>query len=286
MQSVFTNRRLLLVTMHGKEVAIAPVLLNKFNINTHVARQVNTDAFGTFSGEVKRVNTQLETARQKIAEGFKMYPEFDLAISSEGAFNPHPEAPFLTLNSELLLLVDKAHDIEIAAWHHTTKTNMAATQVKTTSQLVEFANQIVFPAHKIILKARLPNVEAPLIIKGLNTLPELISEFNNLYNTLPDITIEAEVDMRAHYNPTRMQAIQECANKLAELMLSTCAKCNTPGFMVTDTLQGLPCAQCSLPTRSILAYIYSCAKCGFSQRKEYPKGRKTEDPMYCDFCNP
>lgn len=286
MQSVFKNRRLLLVTMHGKEEVLAPVLLNTFNINTHLATQLNTDAFGTFSGDVKRVNTQLETAKLKIAEGFKLYPEFDLAIASEGAFNPHPDAPFLTLNSELLLLIDRLHNIEIAAWHHTTKTNMAATQVKTTSQLVEFASQVGFPAHKIILKVLSPNIEQPLIVKGLNELPDLITEFNNRHNASSDIIIEAETDMRAHCNPTRMLAIQECAKKLIEIMATTCTNCNTPGFAVTDTLPGLPCAQCGLPTRSVLAYIYSCSKCNFTIQRNYPKGKTTEDPMYCDFCNP
>ncbi|MFT6112190.1 MAG: hypothetical protein ACJAXV_000977, partial [Bacteroidia bacterium] len=40
------------------------------------------------------------------------------------------------------------------------------------------------------------------------------------------------------------------------------------------------------PTNSILSFMYSCQNCDFEKEEMYPHKKRTEEPMYCDFCNP
>jgi hypothetical protein len=83
-----------------------------------------------------------------------------------------------------------------------------------------------------------------------------------------------------------MKVIEKATKKLATKINTLCPECKTPGFGITDTTPGLPCEICNFPTHSTLSYIYSCQKCSYIKEEKYPKGKLTEDPMYCDFCNP
>lgn len=88
------------------------------------------------------------------------------------------------------------------------------------------------------------------------------------------------------YNPTRMEVIRKLTLKLVDKINSICPNCSTPGFGITEVKEGLPCSYCKFPTRSIKSHIYSCEKCDFTEEKQFPNGKKFEDPMYCDICNP
>ena len=95
-----------------------------------------------------------------------------------------------------------------------------------------------------------------------------------------------ETDMRAMQNPTRMQIIKEVCLKLINKLHSVCPECNYPGFGVVGAQAGLLCNSCSMPTRSTSAHIYQCKHCHYESKVLYPNGKESEDPMYCDFCNP
>jgi len=110
-----------------------------------------------------------------------------------------------------------------------------------------------------------------------DTFQHLMNKYGSVY---------AETDMRALYNPTRMGVIKTAAQKLLETIKTECPNCKTPGFSVTDIKQGLPCSWCSAPTRSTLSFIYSCKKCSFSSEKMYPHQKTSEEPGFCDSCNP
>ncbi len=92
--------------------------------------------------------------------------------------------------------------------------------------------------------------------------------------------------MRTMFNPSRMAVIKAATQKLVDKIKSLCPKCKTPGFGVTDTKTGLPCDLCGMPTASIKRLVYQCKKCTYVIEKTPPDGRLTEDPTYCDFCNP
>ena len=122
------------------------------------------------------------------------------------------------------------------------------------------------------------------IVKGITNVEELINVFNSLIDKFG--TAYIETDMRAMYNPTRMKVIESVAKKLIKKINTLCPVCNMPGFGITNAKEGLPCELCNFPTRSTISYIYSCQKCNYKKEEKYPKGKQTEDPMYCDYCNP
>jgi hypothetical protein len=88
------------------------------------------------------------------------------------------------------------------------------------------------------------------------------------------------------YNPTRMKVIARATQKLVDKLNSCCPKCDTPGFGIADIKRGLPCDLCGMPTKSILSHLYICQKCNYTKEEIYPDKKFTEEPTFCDFCNP
>lgn len=279
--SIFYGRDILIATSHKKELAIGPVLQEKFNSNIITPENFNTDIFGTFSGEIERKDSPLEAARKKCKEAHKAY-NANLVIASEGSFGPHPTLFFVPADEEILLLTDYEHKLEIAVREVSTKTNFSGKDAKTYEEVKEFAETAGFPDHKVILrKAYQDNSHIVKNIAHWQELSSMTQLFLNKYGSL-----FIETDMRAINNPTRMSVIEQAANKLSELMVSTCPHCQTPGFDIGEIVQGLPCSLCHAPTKSTLKRVYICKKCNYKKEVHYPNGKFYEDPMYCDRCNP
>ena len=278
---MFEGRRLLIATKHHKEQVIAPIFEMGLGVHCFVPENYNSDIFGTFSGEVERKNTAVETVRAKCLAAMEEF-DCDLAIASEGSFGSHPSIFFAQADDEFLIFIDKKNDLEIIARELSLDTNFYGENILTKEMLSDFAKRVQFPSHSIILRSKPDDLAT--IVKGISTLSQLEESFDHLKSVYG--SVYAETDMRALYNPTRMGVIKIAAKKLLETIQTTCPSCKTPGFSVTDVKQGLPCSWCSAPTRSTLSFIYSCKKCSFSSEKMYPHQKITEDPEFCDFCNP
>ena len=100
-------------TKHGKEKTLAP-LFHSLGMKCE-AVPVDTDEFGTFSGEVERKGTVRETLRKKIGAALKCAPNERLFLANEGSFGPHPFLGFLQTDLESLLFWDQELGIEIYA---------------------------------------------------------------------------------------------------------------------------------------------------------------------------
>jgi ribosomal protein L37E len=278
---MFAGRKLVIATMHQKEAVIAPPIENILGVDCFVAKNFNTDQFGTFSGEIERKMSPLDTARLKCYAAMKANA-CDLAIASEGSFGPHPSMFFVPADDELLVLIDKKNELEIVVREISTNTNFSSKEVSSKGELIEFAEQAKFPSHGLIMKSG--GLSNQQILKGIQDWDLLLNTFDQQIQLYDSITIET--DMRAHYNPTRMEVIQKAVAKLIEKINIVCPICGTPGFGISDRREGLPCSSCGFPTRSTLAHISTCQKCGHTREEVYPHGKTNEDPMYCDNCNP
>jgi len=278
---VFSGRKLVIATMHGKEASIAPIISEAIGVECFVPNNFDTDQFGTFSGEIERKTSPLETARLKCLKAMEQ-TKCDMAIASEGSFGQHPELFFTAANEEFLLFLDKKNDLEIIARELSTLTNYRAQQVTDEKELRAFSQAVGFPDHGIILKKS--QTDFSETVKGITDANTLNQVFSHLISSYGCAYIET--DMRALYNPTRMHVIQLATHQLVKKIKSICPNCNTPGFGITSAKQGLLCRQCSFPTRSTLSFVSCCQKCGFEEEEKYPHGKQKEDPMYCDFCNP
>ena len=281
MVEIFKNRKLVIATKHEKEKAIAPVFAIELGLECYVPNDFDTDILGTFSGEIERKSDPVTTVRQKCLMAMEKYNS-DLGIASEGSFGAHPTVYFATADDEILIFIDKKNNLEIIVREISTSTNFNGKTINNERDLLEFASKVNFPTHGLILsKSREAKDD---IAKGIIDFDALLKTYHHLFKQYG--TVYAETDMRAMYNPMRMAVIALAAKKLVEKIKSCCPSCKTPGFDVTDYREGLDCALCSMPTRSVKSLIYSCLKCNYSKEELYPNNKTSEDPMFCDFCNP
>jgi hypothetical protein len=278
---MFKGRDLVIATKHGKERVIAPIVEKELGVKCFVSLDLDTDLLGTFTGEIKRKDDPITSARNKCFMAMEL-TNCDLAIASEGSFGPHPTLFFIPADDEILVLIDKKNGLEIIVRELNTETNFNGSDIKTEEELLAFAANANFPSHGLIL--RKSKDEYGDIVKGINSVEQLSKVFIKLMNDFG--TAFVETDMRAMYNPTRMKIIESATQKLIKKINTLCPVCNMPGFGITDAKEGLPCEICNFPTRSTLSYLYTCQKCNYTKEEKYPKGKKIEDPMYCDYCNP
>lgn len=278
---MFNGRSLLIATKHQKEKVIAPILENGIGVTCFVPSNFDTDVFGTFSGEIKRKESAVATVREKCLAAMDAF-DCDLGLASEGSFGPHPSLFFAQADEEFLIFIDKKNDLEIIVRELSLDTNFYAETITSYEALKMFAQKIHFPSHAIILRSSATDDKA--VIKGITNEENLKKYYNHIMEVHG--TVYAETDMRAHYNPTRMHVIETAANKLLQSIQSLCPECMTPGFVVTSAKPGLPCSWCANPTRSTLSHIYCCKKCQYTHEINFPYQKMTEEPTFCDYCNP
>jgi hypothetical protein len=206
----------------------------------------------------------------------------DLAVASEGSFGPHPQVYMIPANEEFLILIDKVNQLEIIVRELSTSTNFSGQLVNSFKSLKQFAASVSFPSHALVLKDQREGAKD--VLKGIQDEALLQNEFERMLKKYNQVYVET--DMRAMYNPMRMEVIAAAAEKLVDRVNQRCPACGTPGYDVIKVVSGLPCAACSSPTRSPLSCIYGCQKCAFEQEVFFPNKKEKEDAMYCDYCNP
>lgn len=284
-QRLFSDRLCILATMHHKEKAIAPILEPALGIKVKVPENFNTDAFGTFTREIKRPDTQIATAKLKAEKALELTGE-SLAIASEGSFAPHPLVPYIYTNREIVILLDKISNIEIIGEELSSETNFNHQIIETLAEAENFAQKIGFPEHGLVIWWENLATKSPEIIKGITQPTDLVTAINLALNQSPDGKANIETDMRAIYNPTRMKNIAKATHNLLKKIKSSCPNCHTPGFAITERIPGLPCELCHMPTTLTHIAIYQCQKCHFKQEKLFPHGQEFANPSQCMYCNP
>lgn len=282
----FKGRLAVLATMHRKEQAIAPVLEEMLGLRVEVARGLDTDRFGTFTREVPRPGTQLATVRLKAQAALAAVPEADFGLASEGSFGPHPWLPWVAGGRELIVLMDRDGGFELVGADLTAETNWGSRLVNSVADAVVFTQDIGFPSHAVVVigvhKGE-PDVSKG-VYKGLMTTEDLEAAVRIVLEQHGAAHVES--DMRAHVNPTRLQAIERATRDLVRLALSGCPHCGRPGFDVVERREGLPCGACGLPTRRVRLEIVGCVGCGFRQERFPATGQTPASPGECDACNP
>lgn len=277
----FEGRRIALLTKHGKEAVIAPLLRAQLGMELEIVDGFDTDLLGTFSGEIERELDPLSAAIRK-CELALQFSDCDIAIASEGSFGPHPHIPFANCDEEWVVVMDQKNNFLFIEREWSLETNFSGRVVSTEEELMKFAEKAQFPSHGLILRKE--QGKNSLVIKGANTPVLLKSHFHYLNEKWGKVFVET--DMRAHCNPTRMNVIQRTTEKLIQKMLSACPRCQLPGFGVVSASPGLPCSLCEAPTNSVLYLVKNCQFCNYSDKLYYPHNKRTEDPMFCDQCNP
>jgi len=277
----FAGRQAALLTMHRKERAIVPKLNPVLETEIKVVSGFNTDYYGTFSREVNRRGTQTEAARQKAEKAIEL-TGLEIGLSSEGSFAAHPVVPYLPWNIELVMLVDKRTDLELVGEHSSATTNYAQKTVPDQAGAEEFARQVGFPSHWLIVRPE--HASHPNLLKDIDSWDKLARALATSLAISQDNTVFIETDMRAHANPTRMGNIAKAAAELAAKMTSCCPRCGVPGFCVVRKVRGLPCEWCDNPTEETKAVIRGCLKCSYEEGQ--PVASAKASAGRCQYCNP
>ena len=283
--SPYSGRRGVLATMHGKEAAISPAFRKRLGLRVETPMGLDTDALGTFTGEIARVGTIRETAIAKARLGMAAVG-IPIGIASEGSYGPHPLIPFIAGGIELMALVDD--DRGIVVCEHLIDDAPAYDHVITAEigHIDSFLDRIRFPGHALIVRPHQTDGSEVMIHKGLRTVEALANAIASAAGRSDDKRALVQTDMRAHMNPTRMATISRLANSLCDRLATLCPGCAMPGYGLVDVEYGLPCEWCGAPSLMALHYVFGCVACDFSEKRPRPDGRTSADPGQCPKCNP
>jgi hypothetical protein len=277
----YQHQAVAFLTQHGKETLIGPLLNQALGCRVIRAEGFDTDQLGTFSGEVPRPDSQVQTARRKARIGMDLLGT-PLGMASEGAFVTDPFGGLMPWNIEVLVWIDDSRGHEVIAIAQGPARSLHRS-VGDVDALLQWAAEAGFPEHHAMLRPE--GVRQPLVRKGLNDPQALISAFEACRSESPKSLVLAENDLRAFCNPTRQDMIVRAAEDLVKKLLSTCPQCRLPGYWIKEKLAGLPCGSCGLPTRLSRALVWRCDGCGHSLSE--PASTATHaDPSRCDHCNP
>jgi hypothetical protein len=119
-----------IATQHRKEDVVAPLLRNRLSMVPLPAQNLNTDALGTFSGEIPRLLDPIMAMRRKCQLALD-WVDADFAFASEGSFGPHPHIPFSACNDEMVMLYEAATGRHWIAREMTAQTNFNASEINT-----------------------------------------------------------------------------------------------------------------------------------------------------------
>ena len=285
-----TELQVAIATKHEKDALLAPLFAEKLGWSLVLA-PVDTDALGTFTGDVPRRLSPRETVIEKAKLGaFTLGLNF--GVASEGSIGAHPAFPFATVDHELMAFVDLEHDVAIVE-SHVSPAIVAGKLEWTGGELTnEQLGVFDLPNHAVI--ARLES--AANAVKGIRTRSELEIALSHLATAASEPTagklgtghrhiIWVESDFRAMCSPSRQRNILACAERLVDRLNQACPACESRGFGRTGLISGAICQSCGLTNESrAKAELWSCAYC--SRRYESPRGDGTIGPEFCEFCNP
>ncbi len=280
----YTGRVAVLATMHGKEAAFAPVLADRLGVDTIVPEGIDTDALGTFTGEIARQGTVEDAARAKAALGLSRTGG-DLALANEGAYGPHPQIPFVPLGVEVVAWVDKRIGLTLVESLYDETPVYDHLVLGPDEDPGSFLARIGFPAQKVIVCAD-DDAVSDTVMKGIGSVEQLGAALAKVRRLSTDGKAFVQTDMRAHCNPRRMKTLGRLAQKLASRLVTTCPGCAAPGFGRVGVKMGLPCAWCGRPTIMVRAERWGCGVCGLVETRPRGDGLTEGDPGACPRCNP
>jgi hypothetical protein len=280
-ERVYSDQKVALLTQHGKEKVLAPVLEPALGCKLALVTGYDTDQLGTFTRDIPRLGTQIDAARRKARIGMDI-SGLPLGLASEGSLGADPFVGMFPWNLELLLFIDDIRGIEVTG---VAQGNAQSAHLLTGSwvEAESFALQAGFPQQFLVLRPEA--MDDPRIRKGITSASELRAAFAWALDQAANGQVFLETDARAYANPTRMENISRAAEDLVKRLGSPCPACSAPGFWAVEHIPGLCCADCDAPTREIYAEVYGCVKCEHRETRERTD-RQFAEPGHCDYCNP
>ena len=214
MQLDFKGKKIALLTKHGKEKIIAPILQRQLNCTVEWTQLVDTDALGTFDRTIARQGTQLQTLRRKVHLGIDA-SQNTMGVASEGSFVPDPYSGFMPWNIEMVMFVDDLHGLEVVGTAQGSAMSMSGF-FRDIDALLQFAQDAGFPSHALMLRPESQTDKR--ITKGIADIEALKSAFMEAQLQSRNGKVFVENDLRAFCNPTRQKMIEQATEDLVQKM--------------------------------------------------------------------
>jgi hypothetical protein len=279
----YANARIGLATIHAKELAVAPAFRRVLGAEVVVAHGLDTDALGTFSGEVPRPDALVETCVLKAELAFRSL-DVDCAIANEGSYGPIERVPLVASGVEIMAFIDRKRGLKLVETLATHRTNWRLRRFKAGDPDVPAVVKAMgFPRYGVFV---ISSSDPSRPVKDLSNMDEVVAAVNREANRSDEGLAIVIADMRANRNPTRMRVLRALSWKLAKRLERLCPKCHTPGFGPIGARRGLPCECCGEPTHWIDFEIDGCSVCGHAEARPRRDGRKTAPKLSCSSCNP
>jgi len=253
----YDQKRIALLTKHGKDTIISPILKKNLGCEIELVQSFVTDELGTFDRTVMRQGTQLQSARRKAQIGIDLSGN-TLGIASEGSFVPDPYSGFMLWNIEMVVFIDYLLGIEVVGIAQGSAMSMHK-YVRDIDGLLEFAEDAGFPEHHLMLRPE--NEDDPRVIKGIQHLDNLKSAFIEAHQQSFNGKVFIENDLRVFSNPTRQHLIAQATEDLARKLLSFCPQCGVPGYWKYTTPAGLLFSTFGSPKHLPACETWHCKHC-------------------------
>lgn len=214
----YVHKKISLLTKHGKETIIAPILKRTLGCEIELVQSFDTDELGMFDRTVDRQGTQLQTARRKAQIGID-FSANTVGVASEGSFVPDPFSGFMPWNVEMVIFLDDLHGLELVGVAQGSAMRMGK-YIRDIDALLQFAQDAGFPQHHLMLRPTHEN--DPRVVKGLQTHDHLTCAYIEAQQQSANGKVFVENDLRAFANPTRQHMIAQATEDLARKLLSVC----------------------------------------------------------------
>lgn len=280
----YHGRRASLATKHGKAVACGRPFRHALGVELIVPNDLDTDALGTFSGEIPRQGAPEAVCLHKARLGMAA-TGLRLGFASEGSFGPHPFVPFIPADYEILTFVDDDRGLVIIERVLSVATNFGHREARSVDELSDWLAAVGFPLHGLIVRPKSAGLGTS-IDKGVTSIERLTSAIDRAAAASDEGLASVETDMRAHLNPTRMTVIRKLAFRLARRLATPCPGCAAPGFGRTGEVSGLPCEWCESATEMIRLESWNCAACSYHEERLRRDGLRRAPAQHCPHCNP
>ena len=281
----YRGRVIVFGTLHGKERQVAPVFADILGAQVIAPPGLDTDQFGTFTGDIPRTLSPLDAARAKARLAITATGR-PYALASEASYGPLPGIGWPG-HHEVLLFLDDTRDLEIMQGHRSLAIPGPALRATSHADIVEDLARAGWPGQAVIVRPAVPDAGRATgadIVKGITDPDQLTQAITTAATRSTDGHALIEPDLRAHHNPTRREVLTQLGATLAARLATPCPACASPGYGRTGTRPGLPCADCGTPTDMACADLYSCAQCTYQHAQ--PRPETTTEPRWCPRCNP
>ena len=275
----YRGAKVVLPTLHSKGALAEEAFKEQLGMFVEELN-IDTDQFGTFSGDVERKLSPKESAIAKAKLGLAQ-SDYEYALASEGSIGADPTVPFIISDVECVVFIDSVNDLIVSHAYRSFDITAHTHEYTQGEDLEKFLIKADFPHHQLIVKS---------LDFGITALAKGISSHSELMRVLEQATekqlkkLVIESDLRAHASPSRAENIRKAFSELAIRITSLCPECDTPGWGISSSVRGLPCTDCGEESDAVRAFVYSCISCTYTV--EGDPIATSIDPGRCSWCNP